>query len=155
MATIPKVTLNTDLNEGFCFGCGQNNPIGLKLNFTREGDMIRTEFTPDKAHQGWPGLLHGGILGCLLDEAMSNIAYATGNTCLTASINIRLRQPIKVEVPLVITAWITRQRKKLIETAGQACLKDGTIIAESTAKQFIAENKAGDVDIVRENRSHV
>jgi len=155
MATIPKVTLNTDLNEGFCFGCGQNNPIGLKLNFTREGDVIRTEFTPDKAHQGWPGLLHGGILGCLLDEAMSNIAYATGNTCLTASISIRLRQPVKVEVPLVITAWITRQRKKLIETAGQACLKDGTIIAESTAKQFIAENKAGEVDIVRENRSHV
>jgi acyl-coenzyme A thioesterase PaaI-like protein len=155
MATIPKVTLNTDLNEGFCFGCGQNNPIGLKLNFTREGDVIRTEFTPDKAHQGWPGLLHGGILGCLLDEAMSNIAYATGNTCLTASISIRLRQPVKVEVPLVITAWITRQSKKLIETAGQACLKDGTIIAESTAKQFIAENKAGGVDIVRENRSHV
>jgi acyl-coenzyme A thioesterase PaaI-like protein len=155
MANIPKVTLNTDLTEGFCFGCGQNNPIGLKLNFTREGDTIRTEFTPDKAHQGWPGLLHGGILGCLLDEAMSNIAYATGNTCLTASINIRLRQPVRVEVPLVITAWITRQRKKLIETAGQACLKDGTIIAESTAKQFIAENKAGDVDIVRENRSHV
>jgi acyl-coenzyme A thioesterase PaaI-like protein len=155
MATIPKVTLNTDLNEGFCFGCGQNNPIGLKLNFTREGDVIRTEFTPDKAHQGWPGLLHGGILGCLLDEAMSNIAYATGNTCLTASISIRLRQPVKVEEPLVITAWITRQRKKLIETAGQACLKDGTVIAESTAKQFIAENKAGDVDIVRENRSHV
>ena len=155
MATIPKVTLNTDLNEGFCFGCGQNNPIGLKLNFTREGDVIRAEFTPDKAHQGWPGLLHGGILGCLLDEAMSNVAYATGNTCLTASINIRLRQPVKVEVPLVITAWITRQRKKLIETAGQVCLKDGTVIAESTAKQFIAENKAGDVDNVRENRSHV
>jgi acyl-coenzyme A thioesterase PaaI-like protein len=146
MAFIPKVTLNTDLNEGFCFGCGQNNPIGLKLNFTREGDVIRTEFTPDKLYQGWPGLLHGGILGCLLDEAMSNIAYATGNTCLTASIEIRLRQPVKVEVPLVITAWITRQRKKLIETAGQACLKDGTVIAESTAKQFIAENKAGEVD---------
>jgi acyl-coenzyme A thioesterase PaaI-like protein len=155
MAFIPKVTLNTDLNEGFCFGCGQNNPIGLKLNFTRDGDVIRTEFTPDKAHQGWPGLLHGGILGCLLDEAMSNIAYATGNTCLTASIEIRLRQPVKVEVPLVITAWVTRQRKKLIETAGQACLKDGTVIAESTAKQFIAENKAGEVDIVRENRNHV
>jgi acyl-coenzyme A thioesterase PaaI-like protein len=146
MAFIPKVTLNTDLNEGFCFGCGQNNPIGLKLNFTREGDVIRTEFTPDKAHQGWPGLLHGGILGCLLDEAMSNVAYATGNTCLTASIEIRLRQPVEVEVPLVITAWITRQRKKLIETAGQACLKDGTVIAESTAKQFIAENRSGEVD---------
>ena len=91
MVEIPKVTLNTDLNEGFCFGCGCNNPIGLKLKFNIDGDSLQTEFTPDKAHQGWPGLLHGGILGCLLDEAMSNIAYATGNTCLTASISIRLK----------------------------------------------------------------
>lgn len=155
MATIPKVTLDTDLNEGFCFGCGRNNPIGLKLNFRRDGATIRTVFTPDKLHQGWPGLLHGGILGCLLDEAMSNIAYATGNTCLTASIEIRLRQPVKVEAPLVVTAWITRQGKRLIETAGKVCLKDGTVIAESTAKQFIAENKAGQADKVKENRRHV
>ena len=155
MAVIPKVTLDTDLNEGFCFGCGQNNPMGMKLQFTRDGDVIRADFTPDKMHQGWPGLLHGGILGCLLDEAMSNVAYATGNTCLTASIEIRLRQPVKVAVPLVVTAWVTRHRSKLIETAGKVCLKDGTVIAESTAKQFIAENRAGQLDKVKENRRHV
>ena len=155
MVVIPKVTLNTHLNEGFCFGCGQNNPMGLKLRFTKDGDTISAEFTPDKMHQGWPGLLHGGILGALLDEAMSNIAYATGNTCLTASIEIRLRQPVEVDAPLVVTAWIIRQRKKLIETAGKVCLKDGTIIAESTAKQFIAENMAGQPDKVKESRSHV
>ncbi len=153
MAVIPKVVLNTDLYEGFCFGCGQNNPIGMKLHFVKDGETIRAEFTPDKMHQGWPGLLHGGILGTLLDEAMSNIAYATGNTCLTASIEIRLRQPVKVEETLIVTAWITRQRKKLIETAGKVALKDGTVIAESTAKQFIAENAAEDK--VKEKRQHV
>jgi uncharacterized protein (TIGR00369 family) len=155
MATLPKITLDADLDEGFCFGCGRNNPIGLKLKFTRDGDNIRTEFTPGKTHQGWPGLLHGGILGTLLDEAMSNIAYATGNTCLTASINMRIKQPIKVEVPLVVTARITRHGKRLIETEGQVCLKDGTVVAESTAKQFVAANAAGKPDRVRETRSHV
>ena len=155
MVVIPKLTLNTDLNEGFCFGCGSNNPMGLKLHFTQDGDTVRTEFTPDKMHQGWPGLLHGGIIGCLMDEVMSNVVYATGSTCMTASINIRLRQPVKVEVPLVITAQITRRRKKLIETAGQICLQDGTVIAEATAKQFIVENEAGQVDRVKEIKSHV
>ena len=155
MVALPKVTLNTDLNEGFCFGCGQNNPVGMKLRFTRDGDTLRTEFTPDKMHQGWPGLLHGGILATLLDEVMSNAAYATGKTCLTASIEIRLRQPIKVDSALVVTAWITRRRSKIIETAGKVCLKDGTVMAESTAKQFIAENAAGRPDKVKESRSHV
>jgi acyl-coenzyme A thioesterase PaaI-like protein len=155
MVAVPKVILNSDLNEGLCFGCGCNNPIGLKLNFMREGDTVKAEFTPQKEFQGWPGLLHGGILGCLLDEAMSHAAYTTGNTCVTASITIRQRQPIKVEMPLLVTARITRHRKKLIETEGQVCLKDGTVVAESTAKQFIAENEAGKADKVRERRSHV
>jgi uncharacterized protein (TIGR00369 family) len=151
MVTIPKVTLNTDLDEGLCFGCGANNPIGMKLKFSRDGDWLRTEFVPDKMHQGWPGLLHGGILGCLLDEVMSNAAYFSGNTCLTASINIRLRQPVSVEERLVVTARIVRHRKKLIETEGRVCLEDGTIIAEGTAKQFVAEDAAG----CGEKRRHV
>jgi len=155
MVALPKVTLNTDLNEGFCFGCGQNNPLGLKLRFTGDGETISAAFTPDKMHQGWPGLLHGGILGTLLDEAMSNAAYRTGCTCLTASIAIRQRKPIKIDESLVVTAWITRRRSKIIETAGKVCLKDGTVVAESTAKQFIAENAAGQPDKVKENRRHV
>lgn len=155
MVSLPKVTLNTDLAEGLCFGCGQNNPIGLKLEFTRDGEMIKTEFTPDKAHQGWPGLLHGGILGCLLDEAMSNAAYGTGETCLTAVMTIRLRQPVAVTAPLVITARVTRHRQKLIETEGRVCLRDGTVIAEATAKQFVAAAGKDKPDKVREKKSHV
>ena len=154
MVTVPKVTLNTDLNEGYCFGCGVNNPMGLKLKFTKDGETLITEFTPDKMHQGWPGLLHGGIVATLMDEAMSNAAYATGKTCLTAEMQLRQRKPIDIDETLVITAWITRSRSKVIETAGKICLKDGTVVAESTAKQFIAENAAGE-DKVKENRSHV
>ena len=155
MIALPKITLNADLDEGFCFGCGRRNPIGLKLKFTRDGDSLRTEFTPDKTHQGWPGLLHGGILGTLLDEAMSNVAYATGHTCLTASISIRIKQPIKVAIPLIVTAWITHRGTRLIETAGRVCLKDGAVVAEASAKQFIARSAAGAPDKVRETRRHV
>ncbi len=155
MIALPKVTLNADLDEEFCFGCGRHNPIGLKLKFTRDGANIRAGFTPDRTHQGWPGLLHGGILGTLLDEAMSNIAYATGHTCLTATIGIRIKQPIKIDVPLVVTAWITRRSTRLIETAGSVCLNDGTVVAEASAKQFIAGSAAGGPDRVREIRRHV
>lgn len=141
MVDLPKVVLDTDLNEGLCFGCGHNNPIGLKLKFTRDGDTCRAEFTPGQVHQGWPGVVHGGILACLLDEAMSYAAYFEGVTCLTASMHIRLRQPVKVEEPLVITASVIRNRKKLIDTIAEVCLKDGTVVAESTAKQFVVENE--------------
>ena len=153
MVVLPKVAINTDLNEGLCFGCGQNNPIGLKLSFTKDGDTCRAEFTPDKAHQGWPGVVHGGILTCLLDEAMSYAAYFEGVTCLTASMQIRLRQPVKVEEPLVITSSVTKNRKKLIETRASVCLKDGTVVAESTSKQFVVFNEPGHGGKSKESRS--
>jgi acyl-coenzyme A thioesterase PaaI-like protein len=143
MVDLPKVSLNTDLNEGLCFGCGHNNPIGLKLNFTKDGDTCRAEFTPDNAYQGWPGVVHGGILACLLDEAMSYAAYFEGASCLTASMQIRLRQPAKIAEPLVITATVTKNRKKLIDTYARVCLKDGTVVAESTSKQFVVDDKPG------------
>jgi uncharacterized protein (TIGR00369 family) len=155
MVIVPKVTLNADLADGFCFGCGKNNPIGMKLKFSKEGETVRAEYTPPKEFQGWPGLLHGGILAALLDEAMSHAAYTSGSTCLTASLTIRQRAPIKVGTLLIITARITRHGSRLIETEGKVSLKDGTIVAESTAKQFVAQTEQGKTDKVREKRSHV
>ena len=155
MVKFPIVALDTDLREGQCFGCGAHNAIGLKLVFTRQGDEVRANYHPDERFQGWPGLLHGGITGTLLDEAMSHVAYTTGNTCLTAESSLRIRQPIPLDADLVVSARITRHRRKVIETEGKVCLKDGTVLAESTAKQFIVENRAEPRDIVRNNRNHV
>jgi len=86
---------------------------------------------------------------------MSNAVYAEGIACLTASMQIRLKQPVEVGIPLTITALVTKKNRKLIETKARICLEDGTVIAESTAKQFIAENEPGQVDKVKESRSHV
>ena len=154
MVVLPKVSIDTDMHKNLCFGCGQNNPIGLKLSFTKEGDTLKTECTPDKVYQGWPGIVHGGIMACLLDEAMNNAAYFEGLTCLTASMQLRLRQPVKVEEPLVITALVTRTRKKLIETSAKICLKDGTVVAEGTSKQFVVENEPGHGSNSKESRIH-
>ena len=142
MVALPKVSIDTDLHKNQCFGCGPYNPIGLKLSFTMDGDTLRTECTPEKVYQGWPGLVHGGILSLILDEAMNNVAYLTGITCITASMNIRLRQPVKVEEKLYVTARITRQSRKLIESKARICLKDGSVIAEGTSKQYIIEESA-------------
>jgi acyl-coenzyme A thioesterase PaaI-like protein len=144
MVALPKINIDTDLHKNHCFGCGPHNPIGLKLQFTIDGDTLRTECTPAAVYQGWPGLVHGGILSLILDEAMNNVAYLTGTPCITASMNIRLRQPAKVEETLYITARITRRNRKLIESSARICLKDGTLIAESTSKQFVIEEPGSD-----------
>jgi len=122
-----------------CIVCGQENPIGLKLTFRQEGDMVMTEFTPSELHQGWPEIVHGGVLSLLLDEATIYVPRLIGLNCVTAKSEVRLRQPVRVGQRLFITARLTRQTRKLIEAEGRILLADGTTVAEGKALMYIVE----------------
>ena len=139
MVNVPRVSINTDMSDGLCFGCGINNPIGLKLSFDWDGKTVRTEFTPTEFYQGWPGIIHGGIITSLLDEAMAYALHFRGLDCLTAEMRVRFRRPALVDEPLVITASLNRKARKLIETKASISLRDGTLVAEGTATQVLIE----------------
>ena len=143
MTNWPKLSFEIDKDFDMCFACGQKNPIGLKLKFNREGKGVRAEFTPGKLHQGWSGVVHGGIIGCILDEAMSYASMATGANSLTAKMQTRFKRPLQTGQALVITARVTRQTRKLIETEAEMHLVDGTPVAASTATMFIHSQKEG------------
>ena len=140
MTTWPQILIDVDRNYSMCFGCGQNNPIGLKLDFRQDGKNARAEFTPTEVYQGWPGLVHGGILVCMLDEAMGWVVMLQGINCVTAEIQAKLKRPVPVNEPLVITSSITKKTRKLIKSRAAISLKDGTLIAEGTATQFVVDS---------------
>ncbi len=138
--TWPQISMGTSRDYNMCFGCGQNNPIGLKLSFQWDGKTARAEFTPTESYQGWPGLVHGGIIICLLDEAMTYAALFEGNHCLTAKMQIRLRRLASLNESLAVTSSVTRKARKLIETKAVVSLKDGTLVAEGIATHFIVNS---------------
>ncbi len=141
----PQISIDTEKSLAMCFGCGPDNPIGLKLNFKWDNKTARAEFIPNKSHQGWSGIVHGGILGCLLDEAMSNAPYFEGIRCVTAEMRVRIRRPALIGEPLIITSSITKKTRRLVETRAAIALKDGTPVAESTATMFVIHSKQEDV----------
>ena len=132
-----------DVEKGynFCFGCGKDNPIGLKLEFKWNGKTARAEFTPTELHQGWSGIVHGGIIICLLDEAMGYATRCANMNCVTASMQTRLRRPALIGEPLIITSSMTENRRRLVTTKATVSLKDGTAVAEATARQFVIDQK--------------
>jgi len=145
MINWPQISIDTEKSLAMCFGCGPDNPIGLKLDFKRDNKTARAEFTPNESHQGWSGIVHGGIIGCLLDEAMGYATYFEGIFCLTAKMELRIRRPALVGEPLIITSSITKKTRRLVETRAAIALKDGTLVAESTALMFVVQPKKGDV----------
>tara|TARA_Y100000031_G_C7988596_1_gene278064 strand:+ start:155 stop:613 length:459 start_codon:yes stop_codon:yes gene_type:complete len=137
MTTWPQILIDTNRGYSQCFGCGQDNPIGLKLNFQWDGKTARAEFTPTEYYQGWFGLVHGGIIIYLLDETMSWAVLFEDMHYVTAKMQVNLRSPASINEPLVITSSISRKTRKVAETKAAVALRDGTLIAEGTAKHFV------------------
>ena len=137
METWPQPKLEPLEGYDMCFGCGETNPIGLKLKFSWDGATARAEFTAGKNHQGWSGYIHGGITACVLDEAMGWVAMYAGYNNVTAKMQTRYRKMAPINEPLIVSCTITKKTTRLIETEARLTLKDGTILAEATSTQFI------------------
>ena len=144
MTTWPKTSIDTNGDLSLCFGCGRNNPIGLKLDFQRDGKTARAEFTPTELYQGWPGLVHGGIIISLLDEAMAYASIFEGASCVTAKMQVKLSRLALINEPLVIISSVTKKTRKLVETKATVSLNDGTPIAEGKATQFVVNSQVSD-----------
>lgn len=137
----PRIKFNFDMSDGLCFGCGQSNPIGLKLNFKKEGDIVRAEFTPTRVYQGWTGVLHGGITAAALDEAMGWATKLNGLNCVTARLRVSFKRPVAVGERLILTAIITKRTPKFVETEAKMTLPDGTLMAEGHGTHAIIRSK--------------
>ena len=117
--------------NGNCFVCGENNPNGLRLSFEidREKQTLKTTFVASPTYQGWDGIVHGGILSTLLDEAMAKLVYELGYQAVTASIEIKFKKPAPILEPLWVHGQVTEVSRRLIRAKAHIAKDDGTILA--------------------------
>ena len=121
-------------DDNYCFVCGKQNPYGLHLTFSLHEGSAVTEFIPQKIHQGYKDIVHGGIISTLLDETMVKAALLQGIPAITAEITVRFLKPLIVGEKVIIEASITTMNKKIIETSASMRKTDNTLVAEGHAK---------------------
>lgn len=122
------------IDDGHCFVCGPNNPAGLKLGFAFDGTSVRTVFTPNKEHQGYLNIVHGGILAMLLDEAMVKLSLALDTPAVTARMEIRLMRALAVGETVTVEARIEKETRKTIHARAQAVTESKTVVADATGR---------------------
>ena len=126
--------------DGYCFGCGPNNPHGLHLDFREEGERFVTKKTLTREYQSYGGTVHGGIVSTMLDEAMGGYLYEiSGKRSVTARMDVRYRHPTPVGEELTISGWIDSKKGKFVKMKAEIALPDGTITAEGTATIAVME----------------
>jgi len=130
--------LDVEYSTKLCFGCGEENPIGLKLKPVYDGEKVKAEFTPREYHQGWDNVVHGGILYTLLDEITAYAILCCGiDFGVTAKSELRFKHVAPINEPIQISAWVTKLTKRLVETKGVLALKDNTVIAEDSSLFYV------------------
>lgn len=118
-----------------CFGCGKENPgsLGVVNSVTAHGAEARVRF--GREHQGAPGLVHGGLLATLLDEAMGSVPYDVPGIRLTAEMTVRYRRPTPIETDLVC-------RARVGETSPGGFSVGATIVAFDAEDVVLVEGSA-------------
>jgi uncharacterized protein (TIGR00369 family) len=120
-----------------CLVCGRANPHGLHLSLhvNPATGIVTTTFTPTQNHIGFEGIIHGGILATVLDEAMVWAATWSGKRfCVCGELTVRFRESAPVGESLTATAQIEQARGRLITITSEIKRADGSLIASASGK---------------------
>ncbi|WED23824.1 PaaI family thioesterase [Vibrio sp. JC009] len=121
-----------------CMVCGDedNNPDALQLSFESDGEKsVRALFDVTPRHQGYSGLLHGGMTSTLLDAAMTHCLFTQGVKALTAELVVRFMEPIKVGEQVTVSASLTGQRRGIYQL--EALISTGQKALARASAKFI------------------
>jgi acyl-coenzyme A thioesterase PaaI-like protein len=126
-------------NSKMCFICGLENPVGLHLHiYETEPGVVETNYTAPDHFQGYPGVLHGGIVSAIIDEIAGRAHMGSDPNeprfMFTAKLEVRYRQNVPVGQPLKIVGKAGKAKSKSAEAwAGIFSAETNELLAEGNA----------------------
>jgi uncharacterized protein (TIGR00369 family) len=122
-------------NTHQCFVCGIDNPNGLKITFESDGEgkvWARKRFS--KEYQGYPGIVHGGILAAVLDEAAGRATMKHKRpevNLVTGKLSIRYRKPVHVDELILVEAMVVSHSGRVYQCESRLKSEAGELLAEA------------------------
>ena len=128
-----------DFHSPHCYGCGLENPNGLRADFTFDESIGEVRFTY-KAYSfqcSINGILHGGVLAALLDEAQGALCGHLGFMVMTDKLEVKYHKASLLKDSFIICAWLTTARKRRLYTKASLHNEQGELLVESKAIFYI------------------
>lgn len=132
-------TRHHNIPKNHCFGCGPDNPDGMKLKFyldePRKTFVCR--FKLSNRYVGPPGHAHGGVIATILDEAMGKVNKLRHVIALTKEMHIEYVRPVPLGKTLVVEGHERSVRGRVHTNFAEIRNERGEVLARSRGK-FIA-----------------
>ena len=119
-----------------CFICGLENPVGLHLHiYELEPGVLETTYTAPEHFQGYPGVLHGGIVGAIIDEISGRAHMGSDPNnprfMFTAKLEVKYRKKVPVGKALKIIGKAVKTKTRSAEAwAGIYDAETNELLAE-------------------------
>lgn len=89
-----------------CFGCGSDNPYGLRMRFETDGTRLYSGLKVADHLRGWSNLIHGGVISAILDEVMSWTAIClSSRLILTKKMEVEFLRPVLINEEIFVEGW--------------------------------------------------
>ncbi len=125
-----------------CFVCGEPRLGRLGVRFKKVNNTVRATFTPTEKHVGYPGIVHGGILTALLDEAMVWAVFAaSGQFAVSVELTVRFLKPLVPGQTVHIVGYVVRQRRQIWEVASEIQDENAVVYARAWGRFMAASSE--------------
>jgi len=131
--------MNKQPTSRFCFMCGRENDVGLKMTWYNdlENNQIWGDVVVPAHFNGYPGIVHGGIVAAILDETSGRALMMTGQPLdelfITARLDVKYLLPTPVDENLRAVGWVIKRTSRIGHVAAELRLPDGTVTASCQA----------------------
>jgi Thioesterase superfamily len=116
-----------------CVVCGAQNPNGLRIRFAGDTNGVWANWLPTEGWESFQGVIHGGIITAVLDEAMSKAIISRDWQALTAELTVRFRDRVSPGETLQVRGWIKDRRRRRIRTEAILTTEHGQELAHAWA----------------------
>src|SRR3954447_23815151 len=125
-----------------CVVSGEANPMGLDVQFFREGDEAVSRVVLGPAFEGAPNRAHGGVVAAIFDDLMGFVLTIVESPAYTAELTVRYKRPTPVGEEIEFRAGLVDRRGRRLRIEAAATDAAGTKIA-TAAGLFITIPREG------------
>jgi len=122
-----------------CFVCGRRNTRGLQVVFREDINGVFSDWIPGEGLESFQGIIHGGVISAVLDEAMARAVIAGNCKALTVDLRVRFRASVCPGAHLHIHGWIVDKGKRKISTEATLTTPTGREQAHAWATFLVVE----------------
>ncbi len=125
-----------------CYVCGKSNKAGFQLTFYKQDDFVFAKTILDEKYIGYEGIIHGGVIATLVDEAMGWACIAKNEKFYyTTNLEVKYIRPVHPGEEIVVSAYVNKEDGKLLLTEANIKDKDDKILVKAWGKFFPAKQE--------------